>query len=150
MQVVKDFCKAVRDSGVLVGVSAHNPAVFDAIEGQDWDVDYYQTCAYHVSRSREDARENFGESPLDAGGMFMEKDPERMFKIVRQTKRPCLAFKILAAGRMDRPRDVASAFEMAFRNIKPTDAVIVGMCPRFKDEISENVALTTKFGQNQT
>lgn len=147
MQVIRDFCKVVRDAGVLVGVSAHNPAVFEAIESADWDVDYFQTCAYHVSRSREHAREVFNESPLDSGGMFMENDPVRMFKVVRQTKRPCLAFKILAAGRMDRPKDVEGAFQMAFRNIKPTDAVIVGMCPRFKDEISENVALTAKYGK---
>ena len=150
MQVIRDFCKAVRDSGVMVGVSAHNPAVFETIESQDWDVDYFQTCAYHVTRSRENAREAFRESPLDSGGMFMENDPQRMFRVVRQTKRPCLAFKILAAGRMDRPPDVVGAFEMAFRSIKPTDAVIVGMCPRFKDEISENVALTMKYGQLST
>ena len=35
----------------------------------------------------------------------------------------------------------------AFENIKPTDAVIVGMCPRFKDEISENAAMALMYGQ---
>jgi hypothetical protein len=148
MDKVKEFCKAVRDSGVLVGVSAHNPAVFDVIEGENWDVDYYQACLYRVTRTREEARKEFGESPVDIGGMFMEKDPERMCKMIRQTKKPCLAFKLLGAGRnTDRPATIANAFKFAFDNIKPTDAVIVGMCPRFKDEIKENAALTVKYGQ---
>ncbi len=146
---MKEFCKAVRDSGVMVGVSAHNPAVFDVIEGENWDVDYYQACLYRVTRTREEARKEFGESPVDIGGMFMAKDPERMCKMIRQTKKPCLAFKLLGAGRnTDRPATIANAFKFAFDNIKPTDAVIVGMCPRFKDEIAENVALTAKYGQN--
>lgn len=147
MHKVREFCKAVRDAGVMVGVSTHNPAVIDTLEGQDWDIDYYQTCLYFVTRTREEARRSFGESPLDVGGMFMEKDPERMCKMIRQTKRPCLAFKILGAGRnIDGPGAVENAFRFAFANIKPSDAVIVGMCPRFKDEIAENVALTTRHG----
>jgi hypothetical protein len=148
-QLVKDFCKAVRDAGVMVGVSAHNPAVLDTIESQNWDVDYYQTCVYRVTRSREEARQEFGESPVDIGGMFMERDPERMCKFVRQTKKPCLAFKILAAGRnTEGPKTVDAAFKFAFDHIKPRDAVIVGMCPKFKDEITENAALAAKYGQN--
>ena len=98
MHKVREFCKAVRDTGVMVGVSTHNPAVIDTIEGEGWDIDYYQTCFYFVTRTRAEARAAFGESPLDTGGMFMEKDPERMSKMIRQTKRPCLAFKILGAG----------------------------------------------------
>ena len=34
----------------------------------------------------------------------------------------------------------------AFRSIKPTDGVIVGMYPRFRDEAARNVALTRRFG----
>lgn len=147
MHKVKEFCKAVRDAGVMVGVSAHNPAVIDTIEGQGWDIDYYQTCFYFVSRTREEARAVFGEAPLDVGGMFMEKDPERMCKVIRQTRRPCLAFKIFGAGRtVDGWGEVEDSFRYAFANIKPSDAVIVGMCPRYKDEIGENVALTMKYG----
>lgn len=145
---VRDFCRAVRDTGVMVGVSTHNPAVLDRIESENWDVDYFQTCVYRVTRTREEARREFGEAPLDSGGMFLEGDPARMCRFVRQTKKPCLAFKILGAGRnTERPAQIEAAFQFAFQNIKKTDAVIVGMCPKFKDEISENVALTVKHGQ---
>jgi hypothetical protein len=100
-----------------------------------------------VTRTREEARREFGEAPLDFGGMFLEGDPARMCRFVKQTKKPCLAFKILGAGRnTERAGQVDAAFRFAFENIKATDAVIVGMCPKFKDEIAENVALTGKYG----
>ena len=145
-QLVKDFVQAVRDTGVMAGISCHNPGVVDTVESEGWNVDYYQTCLYRVSRTKEEAREAFNEAPI--GETYMEKDPERMCKMIRQTKKPCLAFKLLGAGRnTDRPATIANAFKFAFDNIKPTDAVIVGMCPRFKDEIKENAALTVKYGQ---
>src|SRR2546430_9163891 len=49
-------------------------------------------------------------------------------KVVQATRKPCLAYKILAAGRRIESRaQVRQCFETAFSNIKPTDAVIVGM-----------------------
>ena len=86
--LVRDFLKAVRDTGVLVGLSTHNPAVIDTVESEGWDLDYYQACLYRVSRTPEESRAQFGEAPV--GETFMEKDPERMCKMLRQTKRPSL------------------------------------------------------------
>ncbi len=37
------------------------------------------------------------------------------------------------------------AFRFALANIKPQDAVIVGIYPRFKDEIAENVGLVRRI-----
>ena len=69
--------------------------------------------------------------------------------MIRQTRRPCLAFKILAAGRATRsPQAVSDAFRFAFEHIKPEDCVIVGMYPRFKAEIAENAELTRRYGAN--
>lgn len=141
MNVVHDFTKAVRDTGVMVGVSMHNPEVLDYIESAGWDVDYYMCCFYRVSRTREEIRAACGgEAPL--GEPFLEKDPERMTRAIRATKRPVLAFKILGAGRIgyNRPQ-IEEAFRYAYSHIKPTDAVIVGMWPKFKDEVEENTSI---------
>jgi hypothetical protein len=137
---VKEFCKIVRDTGVMVGVSTHNPAVVDTIESENWDVDYYQTCLYRVSRTAEEARAEFREAPI--GETFMEKDPERMCKMIRATKKPCLAFKVFGAG-----RDIGSPeapIRFALSNIKSTDAIILGTFPKFKDEMRENAGIVRR------
>jgi hypothetical protein len=142
--LVKEFCKMVRDTGVMVGISTHNPGVVDIVESENWDIDYYMTCLYRVSRTPEQARQEFGEAPL--GETFMEKDPERMTKMIRATKRPCLAFKMLGAGRnINGPDGVEKAFRYAYSNIKPGDAAIIGMYPRFRDEVKENTELVRKI-----
>jgi hypothetical protein len=41
---------------------------------------------------------------------------------------------------------VNRAFEFAFANIKPIDGVIVGMFPRYTDEVSEDAECACKFG----
>ena len=147
MHVVQDYLKRVRDSGVLVGLSTHNPAVVDYVEGRDWDIDFYMTCFYRVSRTAEDARKVLGEAPLPLGEIYLEKDPERMSKMIRQTRKTCFAFKILAAGRStDTPEQVEQAFRYAYANIKPQDCVIVGMYPRYLDEVSANLTLAHKYG----
>ena len=140
MEIVRDFTKAVHDAGMPAGVSTHNPAVVAYIEEHGWQIDYYMTCMYRVSRTKEETRKVFGEAPL--GEAFFEKDPERMCARVRQTRRPCLAFKVLGAGRNVASREtVEAAFRYVLTNIKPTDAVIAGMCPKFKDEVRENVEI---------
>ena len=137
---VKEFCKMVRDTGVMVGVSAHNPAVFDVVESEGWDVDYYQTCLYRVSRTAEEARAEFGESTV--GETYMERDPDRMCRMIRATRKPCLAFKVFGAGRaIDSAEDREKAVRFALSHIKPTDAIIVGMYPRYTDQVKENADL---------
>ncbi|HET8547050.1 MAG TPA: hypothetical protein VFL57_03560 [Bryobacteraceae bacterium] len=144
MSVVRDFVNAVHDAGAPAGVSMHNPAVLEYIEERGWPVDYYMTCMYRVSRTAEETRKEFGEAPL--GEAFMEKDPSRMCAAVRQTKKTCFAFKVFGAGRnSNRPEQMESAMRFVLANIKPQDPVIVGMCPRFKDEISENVELVGRL-----
>lgn len=145
MSRVREFVDRVRDTGVMAGVSTHNPEVVDYIESKGWPVDYYMTCLYRVSRTPEETRAaSNGERAL--GEAFLEKDPARMTAVVRKTNKPCLAFKLLGAGRAgyDRPQ-VEAAFRFAYTNIKPNDAAIVGMWPKFKDEIAENCDLVRQI-----
>lgn len=134
---VREFLKIVRDSGTMVGLSTHNPQVIETVESENWDVDYYQACLYRVTRTAEEARREFGEAPI--GEIYYEKDPERMCKVIRQTRKPCLAFKLLGAGRLINNKGaIEKAFRYALTNVKSTDAIIVGMYPRFSDHVREN------------
>jgi hypothetical protein len=79
---------------------------------------------------------------------WYEDDPARMTAVVRQVDKPCFGFKILAAGRAClNERRVREAFKIAFTSIKPIDGVIVGMFPRYVDEIEFNVAAAHRYGQ---
>lgn len=144
MDIVQDFTKAVHDAGVPAGVSMHNPSVLEYIEEKGWPLEYYMTCLYRVSRTREEARAEFGDVPV--GESFMEDDPVRMTAMIRRTRKTCFAFKLLGAGRAaTRPERVENAFRFALENIKPHDAVIVGMFPRYTDEVTKNVAIVKRL-----
>jgi aryl-alcohol dehydrogenase-like predicted oxidoreductase len=76
--------------------------------------------------------------------IYVQSDPPRMYKVMRQTKKPCFAFKVLAAGRIT-GKGVEQAFRTAFDSIKPTDAIYVGMFPRYRDEVKENAEIVQRI-----
>ena len=146
LDTIHDYLKRVRDAGLMVGVSTHMPAVIEAVESKGWDVDFYMACVYERHRSAAELEELLGQAPIPVGEVYLPKDPPRMFKVVRQTRRPCLAFKILAAGRLSKRKEwVEKAFRETFQSIKPNDAVIVGIYDRYSDQAEENAGYTRRF-----
>jgi len=143
---VHTFVKKVHDElGIPAGVSAHNPDCIKYIEDKGWEVDFYQCCFYYLTRPKQEIRAKLGSAPL--GEPFLDTDRNDMSKVIKQVSKPCLAFKILAAGWLCETDDaVEEAFRFAFNGIKKTDAVIIGMYPKFKDEITQNVRLTQRYG----
>ena len=140
LELIKSFLDRVHDAGFMAGISTHVPAVVEAVEEKGWPVDFYMNCFYCMSRLPEDFQKEIGAIP--AGETYLETDPPKMCAVIRQVKKPCLGFKILAAGRKcDSPEQLRAAFTFALKSIKPTDAVIVGMFPRFSDQLGENVRL---------
>jgi len=145
LSLARDYAKKMRDLGVpIVGVASHIPEVLMTIEEQGWDVDFYAGCAYNIRRTPEELRKLLGgEIPEMPGDVYLQDDPPRMYKFMRQTKKPCIAYKILGAGRVS---DVEQAFKMAFESLKPADLVCVGVFPRVKDEVREDAYYTGKYG----
>jgi hypothetical protein len=140
LTTLTDLLKRIRDKGVLVGLSAHNPALIELAEEKGWDVDYYMCCLYYLTRPREEYQKLLGKD-LPLGEIYLPSDPPRMFQVVRATRRPCLVYKVLAAGRrVGTPAEVRQCFEAALSHIKPTDAMIVGMYQQFGDQVGENAA----------
>jgi hypothetical protein len=147
---VHDFVKAAHDCGVLAGVSAHNPDCIRRVADEGWEVDFFMTCFYFLTRKHQaGAAEKTPLTPtLEVSHPFFRDDPLAMTEVVRQVKQPCFGFKILAAGRMCRnEQTVREAFKFAFTHIKPSDGVIVGMYPRFFDEINANTQYAREFGK---
>ena len=143
---VREYCKRVRQLGVLVGVGTHKPEVIETVEEQGWDVDFYAGSIYNRTRTPDEFRKVLGgQMPLGAADVYLEGDPARMYRVMRQTKKPCFAFKILAAGRIETQDALDRAFRMTFESIKVTDSIFVGMFPRFKDEVRENVERVSRI-----
>ncbi|MCZ6795072.1 MAG: hypothetical protein O7J95_15825 [Planctomycetota bacterium] len=136
--VLKDLLKRIRATGVLVGLSAHNPALIELSEEEGWDVDYYMCCLYYLTRPREEfARILGGEVPV--GEVYLPSDRERMLGVVKKATKPCLVYKVLAAGRNNlSPSGIRGAFKDTLSRIKPHDAMIVGMFQEFGDQVATN------------
>jgi hypothetical protein len=140
LTALTDLLKRIRDQGVLVGLSAHNPALIELAQDKGWDVDYYMCCLYYLTRPREEYVKLLGPK-LPLGEIYLPSDPPRMFKAIRAVNKPCLAYKVLAAGRRISSRaEVRGCFENALADIKSTDGLIVGMYQQFGDQVGENVA----------
>jgi hypothetical protein len=121
--------------------------VVETIEERGWDIDFYMTCVYERHRTREELLEHLGHVPIPLREVYLESDPPRMYAAMRSTAKPCLAFKILAAGRLcDSAETVEAAFRSTFEGIKPQDAAIVGIYPEYSDQVAEDVALTIRYG----
>lgn len=141
---VRDLLQVMRDSGVAVGLGTHLPEVIEYSEAQGWDVDFYMASVYTLGVARP---KNGTMGQHLPGERFDAPDRDRMCATIRATPKPCLAFKILAASRhCTTPEDVREAFAYTFANIKPTDAVVVGMFQRDVNQIAMNAAFVRELG----
>lgn len=133
IEEANDNLKRLRDTGLLVGAGSHLPEVMDCIESKAWDVDFYETCAYTVYADRKTgriARDN---------EVFDDADRDRMFAFIKKASKPCITFKIFAAGRnCSTDQDTLAALERTFANIRETDVVLVGMWQKYKDQVGQN------------
>jgi hypothetical protein len=145
LTTLSDLLKRIRDQGVLVGLSAHNPDLIALANDKDWHVDYFMCCLYYLTRPKEEYQKLLG-NDLPLGEIYLPSDPPRMFKVIQATKKPCLAYKVLAAGRrVGSAAEVRAAFSTALENIKPTDAMIVGMYQQFGDQVGDNTTLVREL-----
>jgi len=142
---VHDFVKKVHDAGMLAGVSSHCPDNIQRVADEGWENDLFMCCFYYMNRPKEEQEKLLGKVAVHEA--YFESDPIDMTKVIRQVKQPCLGFKILAAGRLcwSKP-SINRAFKFAFSSIKPTDGVIVGMFPRYSDEVAEDAQCARTFG----
>src|SRR5665647_3190102 len=84
---------------------------------EGWDVDFYAGCVYNRTRTSEEWKKALnGEIVEMPGEIYLQSDPPRMYRVMRQTRKPCFAFKILAAGRIP-DRGVDQAFRTAFESL---------------------------------
>jgi hypothetical protein len=129
---IRDRLDQVRGLGMVAGLAAHDPAILLDLAGRGVKPDFYMVCFYNVTGHRGDIVRHAEDE------RFQPRDREAAVAAIRRLDRPCIGYKVLAAGR----NQPAEAFDFAFRNIKPTDAVCVGMYTgRQPDQVAQNARL---------
>ncbi len=144
IDAVADIVKAIKDTGRPAGVGTHIPEVIEYAEEHEWETDFYMGCFYNLARAYKSAPAV--ERDAYQADQFPAADPERMTAVLRQVPKPCLGFKILAAGRNCADEQTLEAtFRYAFDHLKPTDAVVVGMFPKYSNQVAQNAGLVRRI-----
>lgn len=119
------------------------PEVMEYAEEHRWDIDFYMASVYNISRIERISSAVTGKEV--EGEPFYEEDIPIMYRMIREIGKPCLAFKILGGTRRCQTQEtVRAAFIEAFANIKPSDAVVVGMYPKDIDQVALNAQYTSE------
>jgi hypothetical protein len=144
IDMIKTFIDKVHDLGCAAGISTHNPVILEALEEKGWSNDFYMASMHYLSRRPEEWKKEIGALPV--GEVYISTDPPKMCASVRKVKKPCLVYKVLAAGRKcGSPKEVHESLEFAYKNIKPKDAAIVGLYPRYSDQITEDTRMVREI-----
>lgn len=143
IEEARELLKAMRQTGVLVGLGTHIPEVIDHVESKGWDLDFYMTCLYNLSRTREQASALAGRPVEDE--LFWDPDREKMLERVRQTRKPCLIFKVYGASRhCASVEKMLAALKLAASYAKPSDCFVIGMFPKHTEQVRENCSLVNQ------
>ena len=104
----------IRSLGLPAGVAGHYPERHLAA-ARRLDLDFQMVCCYRC-----------GSLHAGLGETFDLADVGPALAAIGQIPRPCVAYKVLGAGRVD----PAQAFPRVLAAIKPGDAVLVGLYTR--------------------
>jgi hypothetical protein len=125
-RTIRDWCRHAQSRGVPAGVAAHLPEAHLWVNGLN-AADFHVVCFFRCGSLHE-----------GKGERFALRDMPAAVDCIRRIAKPCIAYKIMGAGRID-PR---MAFEYAFEGIKPTDVINVGVHRGDKDDmVEDNVAI---------
>lgn len=127
LNTLHESLSQIRDLGCAVGIGTHDPQILKYCYSGGFDVDFYVCALYNHTRHRE---------------MYLDDDREIAVAAINAIPIPTIAIKVLAAGRNE-PID---AFRYALSNIKPIDAMAVGMYTKFQpDQIQQNALTISKL-----
>ena len=129
-ETIRSWCDHARSAGIPVGVAGHAPEAHLWVDSLNI-TDFHAVCLF-----------NCGSLHDGKGHKFKLSDIAPAVECIRRIRKPCIAYKIMGAGRID-PR---MAFEYAFAGIKPADVVNVGMYRGDKEDmVEENIAIVREI-----
>jgi hypothetical protein len=109
--------RLIRDLGLPNGIAGHEVGDFRFAE-QHLDLDFYMACYYNPTSRAASPHHVHG-----AEERFAPEDRAERVALIQTLSRPAIHYKVLAAGRIP----PAEALADAARNMRPSDAVCVGV-----------------------
>ena len=140
----------IRSTGVYTGIGTHVPEIVLQAERENWGLDFYMTCLYNYQNQRKGEQSSFFTNKPKYV-VFYEEDPPKMYEVIKQVDKPCVAFKIFAGGQVFNnktpdqiPGVLESVYTSVFTNIKPGDVACIGVYQKFSNQIKENADAANK------
>ncbi len=116
----------IRATGRAVGIASHYPAVHLAVAPR-LELDFQMVCVHQC-----------GSVHAGQGERFEEADVPEALSAIRAIPRPCIAYKVLGAGRFD----PAERLPLVYHGIKPSDPVLIGFYAEHQPtQVEDTVAL---------
>jgi hypothetical protein len=136
LDTVPALIEIIKKAGLAAGIAGHTTKVFDWAEDTKLPVDYYLCCYYNPI-----PREKSAEHIPGTEETYRSVDRDAMVQRIATLSKPAVHYKIMAAGR----NDPAEAFAFAAKNLRPIDAVCIGVFPKDQpDMLAEDIALLEK------
>lgn len=152
---IKAMVDALRPYDIKLGIGSHRPEFIQMCEDENYPVDFYMACMYNLRKGREGEESGFitGKSkrfaiPIDPD------DRAEMLDVLKNIKKPIIAFKIFAGGQMLCNRDEANrrelirdTYETVFSALKPDDFAVAGIFQKYHDQLTENVSVFNEWAE---
>lgn len=123
----------IRELRLPNGIAGHQPKTHLDAQAMGLDFDFHMVCFYNLTgrRGKIDVADPNAER-------YRPEDRKLAANLLSELRKPCVAYKIMGAGR----NDPAEAIPYAVRHLKPTDIVCIGFFPKDRpNEIRDDVAL---------
>ena len=118
--IIREAIDMIKAAGVPAGVGAHDLNVIEACEKNKIPAEFYIKTFHHhhypTGPKPEELKTPYAEIPG-----YWCKDPKRTIEVMKQVKKPWIAFKVMAAGAIP----PADAFKYVFEN--GADFTLAGM-----------------------
>jgi hypothetical protein len=129
-ETIREVLSVGTELGLVMGVAGHDPRTHVEVVERELGAQFHCCSFYNLGGAR--------------GEVYLPEDRERMLDTVQTIPAPVIGYKIMAAGR----NEPEEAFTYAFRRLRPTDAVCVGVFPKHRpDEIKQNADLTRRTSE---
>ena len=155
MEEIAPMLKKMREFDIPLGMGTHYPEIITRSVEENWDVDFYMACMYNFRVGREGEESGFitGRSKSDIR-IVPQSDRGVMLNVLKDVKKPIIAFKIFAGGQMlaeqeeaERRRRIKDTYDTIFNTLKPNDLAVMGIFQKHHDQLTENVSVFNEWAK---